>query len=147
MNVTPYTLLLADSELASIERVPQGLRLRLAAAHALRSAGPHEARATPGYFAGGVVLLLEGARLPPDVEAGALLGRVQEARLRCGPDQAWRQARLPLPGRVPGKGQDEAIGLELQLHGAPLLLLQGWALQCSVALTDLDAAFRESLAC
>lgn len=146
MSTMSYTLLLADSELAGIEPVPQGLRLRLAAAHALRAAGPHEARATPGYFAGGVVvLLLEGARLPPDCEAGALLGRVQDARLRCGPDQAWRQARLPLPGRIPGQG--EAIGLELQLHGAPLLLLQGWALQCSVALTDLDAAFRESLAC
>lgn len=151
------TLTLADSEVASCSVDPEGLRLRLAAAHVHRTdTGPRATAEPIGGYARGVVLELDGARPlgggasshggQGDVRAGpasrlaapaaGLVGRIAHGRVGFG--GRWMSS-LPLPADLVGE-----VVLELDLAQGPALAWRATRLVCRY---EGEPNFAESLFC
>lgn len=126
-------LQLADSEVAAVEALDGGLRLRFSAATVWRDAGA--APATPGHLRG-VRLELRtapGSALPPLADC---IGRLAQGRVgRAG---QWL-GRLPLPVTLEGP-----LELDLSFAGCGSLRLHATSLHCVV---EGEPDFHESLAC
>jgi hypothetical protein len=130
-------LLLADSEIASVEAIEgdddrAALHIRLAAAAARSDAAPGD-RAQDGFVAG-VTLVLAGAHVV--VHDTPLLGRVAAGVLRRA---GQRLAALPLPGRIEGP-----LRLELALANRSVLVADAASLAVTI---DGAPVFTESSAC
>ncbi|WP_137893131.1 hypothetical protein [Ramlibacter sp. 2FC] len=126
-----HVLVLADSEVSVVSSLGDGVRIRLSAAHVLRSeAGT---RPTPG-FARRVELWLPGAALPRP--SGEFLGRIAQGRAQFG--GRWA-SQLALPSSCAGP-----VTLELAFANRSQLLLQATGLACRY---EGEANFSESLFC
>ena len=127
------SLLFPDSEVASVVAEPDGVRIKLSAAHARQE--PESSKSTPleGY-ARGVSLLVHGANTQP--ELGSLLGRLSSGRLHLA--GSWA-ASVPLPFAVGSE-----VRLELNFANQSQLVLSGRGFSCGF---DGEPNFSESLFC
>lgn len=126
------SLVLADSEVAFVAAAQGGVRIRLSAAHVLRSEALGQ-RPTPG-FSRGVVLWLAGAEPPAD--GGDFMGRIAQGRARI--EGRWA-AQLALPSSWAGP-----VRLELAFANGSQLVLDAEALSCC---HEGEPNFSESLFC
>lgn len=127
----PLRLTLADSELAAVESVAEGLVLRLAAAQVAWQA-PH---GQPMHgFCTGVRLHFAGSRVVS--QAGTPFGRIAQGRLTL---DARPLSGLAVPGQWTGR-------LVLQLDGGDRYHLQVHAAGLTTEFAA-DAAVHESVAC
>lgn len=127
-----FSLMLADSEVAFVAAVQGGVRIRLSAAHVLRSEAPGQ-RPTPG-FSRAVELWLAGAEPPAD--GGDFMGRIAQGRAQI--EGRWA-AQLALPSSLAGP-----VRLELAFANGSQLALDAAALSCRYA---GEPNFSESLFC
>lgn len=127
------SLAFADSEVAAVSSSGEGVRIRLSAAHVLRSDAAAPSRPTAG-FARAVELFLPGARLHQ--EPGHCLGRIAHGRVRLG--HRW-SATLALPFAA-----EQATTLELVFANQSSLSLSAHGITCRY---EGEANFSESLFC
>lgn len=127
-----YWLVFADSEMSAVVPSEEGVRIRLSAAHVLRSEAAG-ARHTLG-FARAVELVLAGAELQG--APGDFMGRIAEGRVQVG--GRWA-SQLALPSSCAGP-----VVLELAFANQSQLLLRAMGLACRY---EGEANFSESLFC
>lgn len=122
----------ADSEVSAVAPSHDGVRIRMAAAHVLRS----EAGAGKPVegFARGVELLLPGAAL--DGAPGGFMGRISLGRVQIG--GRW-SSRLPLPFCAGGD-----VKLELAFANQSNLVLAASGIECRY---EGEPNFSDSLFC
>jgi hypothetical protein len=120
------TLVLADSEVRTVEAGADALHVRFAAANVRRDG-------VAGWQAG-VALALAGARWAGDPRAA--IGRIAQGRLRV--DGAESRA-LAIPAR-----RDGAVALSLRFANGATLDVEADGLACDVA---AGATFREDFSC
>lgn len=125
-------LVLEDSEVAAVVAAEQGVRIRLSAAHVLRSE-VSDGQAVPG-FARAVELWLSGAVLQG--APGGCIGRIDQGRVCI--EGRWA-SQLALPG-----AWDGPVMLELAFANRAQLQLQARGLACRYR---GEANFSESLSC
>jgi hypothetical protein len=130
----PYTLILADSEVAAATAVGAGIHIRLSAAHVILRGDSGTEKPTDG-FSRGVELLMPGAQWKEGGLTG-FVGRITEGRLCM--DTAWA-LKISLPGRLNGP-----IKLELTFANHSYLELTATGLECRF---EGEPNFSESLFC
>lgn len=130
---TGTRLVWADSELLAVDITPDGLCLRLSAAHVRWTDRTLGLQPVSAYLPG-LAVHLEG--VAPPVDGAGLSGRIVSGWLARGNE---RHATLPLEVALPGP-----LALELQLaHGRAIR----WSAR-KLRLTGIDpGALRPSLAC
>jgi len=127
------SLVFADSEVSAVASSHDGVRIRMSAAHVLRSeAGA--GKPTEG-FARAVELLLPGAELHGGAP-GDFMGRISHGRVQVG--GGWL-SRLALPSSCAGP-----VTLELAFANQSQLVLNANGLACRY---EGEPNFAESLSC
>ncbi|NML13431.1 hypothetical protein [Azohydromonas caseinilytica] len=125
--------LFTDSEIAAAVPTPEGVHIRLSAAHVVQSNPAISEKSIEG-FSQGVELVLPGVQL--DKPATDLIGRLSQGRIRI--NGQWSPS-IPLPHTHSGPTK-----LELSFANQSFLALEAEGMECRF---EGEPNFHESMVC